>query len=170
LPYAEESPQDRAFLEQAIALARNSVEDDGEPFGAVVVVRGEVVGTGTHAVADLHDPTAHAEIMALRAAGVASGSHLLENGILYSSSEPCPMCLVACYWARVPRLVYAVSSYHVAINGFDDHFFYRQLALQNVERVLLDEVPVNGEMHAKASGVLADWAAKLPAPVVPRLW
>jgi tRNA(Arg) A34 adenosine deaminase TadA len=75
------------------------------------------VATGTSSVVELRDPTAHAEVMALRAAGTKLGRHLMEDAVMYSSSEPCPMCLTACYWARVPRLVYAATSHDVAVNG-----------------------------------------------------
>ncbi len=110
---------DRCFLQRAIHVSRRALEDDGKtPFGALVVIGGQVVGEGTSRVVELHDPTAHAEVMALRAAGEALGTHLFETGVMYCSSEPCPMCLVACYWARLPRLVFAATSYDVATSGF----------------------------------------------------
>lgn len=170
MPFAQENPQDRAFLEQAIAISRRALEDDGKtPFGAVVVIDGEVVGTGTSSVMELSDPTAHAEVMALRSAGKKLGRHLMEDGVMYASSEPCPMCLVACYWARIQRLVYAANSSDVAVNGFEDLQFYRELTRPNRERTLLDEVPVGGDLHADAAGALTEWAAQLPVTVVPKL-
>lgn len=170
MPYAKVSPEDHAFLEQAIAVSRRALDDEGKtPFGSLVVIGGEVVGTGTSSVVELHDPTAHAEMMALRAAGSALGDHIMENGVMYSSSEPCPMCLVACYWARIPRLVYAANSHDVAVNGFEDLQFYRQLSLPNKDRGLLVEVAVDGELKHSAAGALAEWAGKLPTPVVPKL-
>lgn len=170
MPYAKESPEDRAFLEQAIAVSRQALDDEGKtPFGALVVIGDEVVGTGTSSVVELHDPTAHAEMMALRAAGAARGDHLMEGGVMYSSSEPCPMCLVACYWARISRLVYAANSHDVAVNGFEDLQFYRELALTNGERGLLAEVAVEGDLRESAAGSLAEWASTLPFPVVPKL-
>ncbi|MGV9878307.1 nucleoside deaminase [Streptomyces sp. NPDC003006] len=170
MPYAPENEQDRKFLEQAIATSRHALEDEGKtPFGALVVVDGEVVGTGTSSVVELYDPTAHAEVMALRDAGQGLGRHLMEDGVMYSSSEPCPMCLTACYWARIPRLVYAANSHDVAVNGFEDLQFYRELALPNGERRLVAEVPVEGELRSSAAGALAEWAASLPFPVEPKL-
>ncbi|MFI9585082.1 nucleoside deaminase [Streptomyces sp. NPDC052236] len=170
MPYAQDDPQDRAFLEQAIAVSRHALEDEGKtPFGALVVIGQDVVGTGTSSVVELHDPTAHAEVMALRAAGQALGRHIMEDGVMYSSSEPCPMCLVACYWARIPRLVYAATSHDAGINGFEDLQFYRELALPNKERTLLAEVPVSGDLQERAAGALAEWAAQLPFSVVPKL-
>jgi tRNA(Arg) A34 adenosine deaminase TadA len=134
----------------------------------VVVIDGEVVGTGTSSVVELHDPTAHAEVMALRDAGRALGRHLFEDGVMYASSEPCPMCLVACYWARVPRLVYAATSHDVATNGFEDLQFYRQLALPNGQRELLAETAVDGDLRKSAAKVLGGWADQLPSPVRPK--
>src|SRR3954451_5665654 len=87
---------DRFFLRRAIAISRHALEDEGKtPFGAIVVVGEEIVGEGTSSVVGLHDPTAHAEVMALRDAGAKLQRHLMPDGVMYSSSEPCPMCLVA---------------------------------------------------------------------------
>ncbi|MBT2493862.1 nucleoside deaminase [Streptomyces sp. ISL-96] len=170
MPYAQEDSHDRAFLEQAIAISRRALEDEGKtPFGALVVINGEIVGTGTSSVVELRDPTAHAEVMALRAAGQVLGRHLMQDGVMYSSSEPCPMCLVACYWAKIPRLVYAATSHDVAVNGFEDRQFYRELALPNEDRTLVAEVTVEGDLRDHAAGALNEWAAKLPFPVVPKL-
>ncbi|MGW1159139.1 nucleoside deaminase [Streptomyces sp. NPDC002513] len=170
MPYVPETAQDHAFLTQAIKLSRHALEDEGKtPFGALVVIDGEVVGTGTSSVVELHDPTAHAEVMALRAAGAELGRHLMEDAVMYCSSEPCPMCLVACYWARIPRLVYAATSHDVAVNGFEDLQYYRQLALPNAERALLDETAAGNEARDVAIAALSHWADKLPFPVEPKL-
>lgn len=170
VPYAPATAQDHAFLSQAISLSRHALEDEGKtPFGALVAIDGEVIATGTSSVIELRDPTAHAEVMALRNAGAKLGRHLMEDAVMYSSSEPCPMCLVACYWARVPRLVYAATSRDVAVNGFEDLQFYRQLALPNAERTLLAETSVGGETREVAALALSSWADKLPFPVEPKL-
>lgn len=170
LPYTKESPDDRAFLEKAISVSRHALDDEGKtPFGAVIVIDGTIVGTGTSSVVELHDPTAHAEMMALRAAGSALQNHIMENAVMYSSSEPCPMCLVACYWAQIPRLVYAATSHDVAANGFEDLQFYRQLSLPNEHRGLLEEVSVDGKLRENAAEALAEWASQLPFTVVPKL-
>jgi tRNA(Arg) A34 adenosine deaminase TadA len=79
------------------------------------------------------------------------------------------MCLTACYWARIPRLVYAATSHDVAVNGFEDLQFYRELTLPNAQRSLLAEVPVEGALHSAAAGALAEWAAGLPFPPEPKL-
>src|SRR5258708_28590144 len=97
-----------AFLDQAIAIAAQARLEDGlTPFGAVVTVDGTVVGVGRSSVVLLRDATAHAEVKALREAGRRLDNHLVERGTMYSSSEPCPLCLAACYWAGIERLVYA---------------------------------------------------------------
>ncbi|WP_167450071.1 nucleoside deaminase [Streptomyces hyaluromycini] len=170
MPFSPEIPEDHAFLAQAIELSRHALEDEGKtPFGALVVIDGEVIATGTSSVIELRDPTAHAEVMALRAAGSKLGRHLLEGAVMYSSSEPCPMCLVACYWAHVSRLVYAATSHDVAVNGFEDFQYYRELTAPNSERTLLEEVSVDGETRKIAAAALASWADKMPFPVEPKL-
>ncbi|MFF2928308.1 nucleoside deaminase [Streptomyces mirabilis] len=170
MPYVPQSQDDQAFLAQAIELSRHALEDEGKtPFGALVVIDGKVIATGTSSVVELRDPTAHAEVMALRAAGAELGRHLMEDAVMYASSEPCPMCLVACYWARIPRLVYAANSHDVAVNGFEDLQFYRQLALPNAERTLLAETAADGKAREIAAASLASWADKLPFPVEPKI-
>jgi tRNA(Arg) A34 adenosine deaminase TadA len=123
------SSDDESFLERSIQISRRSLEDEGKtPFGAIVVINGQVIAEGTSSVVELRDPTAHAEVMALRNAGAALGRHLFEDGVMYASSEPCPMCLCACYWARLPRLVFAATSYDVAKFGFEDLQLYREMS------------------------------------------
>ena len=159
---------DRGFLQRAIQVSRRALEDDGKtPFGALVVIGGQVVGEGTSRVVELHDPTAHAEVMALRAAGEALGTHLFETGVMYCSSEPCPMCLVACYWARLPRLVFAATSYDVATSGFEDLQLYRELTLQREQRALREDT-ADGDLRGEAASARRAWADKLPFPVEPK--
>jgi len=120
---------DASLLREAINLARlRSATGHNGPFGAVVARGGEVVGEGWNRVVELGDPTAHAEMMALRDAAARLGTHVLEECVLYSSCEPCPMCLAAAYWARVPRVVFAASKEDAARAGFDDADIYRELA------------------------------------------
>jgi guanine deaminase len=159
---------DREFLGRAIEISRRSLRDEGKtPFGAVVVVGGEVVGEGTSSVVELSDPTAHAEVMALRHAGARLGRHLIEDGVMFASSEPCPMCLAACYWARIPRLVFGATSYDVAAGGFEDLQFYRELAYPREQRSLREE-PAGPQFQEQAVSVLLAWARQLPAPVEPK--
>ncbi|MEU6992481.1 nucleoside deaminase [Streptomyces sp. NPDC046465] len=170
MPYAPEEDQDHKFLYQAIALSRQALAPGTKkPFGAVVVMGGDVVGAGSNSVVESCDPTAHAEVMALRDAGRRLGTYLFEGGTLYSSCEPCPMCLTACYWAGISRLVYAATSQDAAAQGHEDLQFYRELALPNGERRLLDEVAVGGEARGAAVGVLEEWADAQPGPVEPKL-
>jgi guanine deaminase len=159
---------DRRFLQRAIQISRRALEDEGKtPFGALVVIDGQIVGEGTSRVIELHDPTAHAEVMALRAAGTALGTHLVEDGVLYCSSEPCPMCLVACYWARLPRLVFAATSHDVATSGFEDLQLYRELTLQREQRSLREDT-ADGDLRQEAAAALRAWTDQLPFPIEPK--
>ena len=148
---------DAAGLQEAIRLARKALDDDvGGPFGAVVVQDGRIVGRGRNRVLADHDPTAHAEVVALRAAGRALGTHDLDGSTVYASSEPCPMCLGALYWARVSRVVFAVDRGAAAAAGFDDAFLYEELARPAEERRLgLEHHPVE-----EAADVMRRWAGR----------
>jgi guanine deaminase len=165
---AELSSTDEGFLRRAIEISRRALEDEGKtPFGAIVVIGGEVVSEGTSSVIELRDPTAHAEVMALRNAGANLGRHLFEDGTMYSSSEPCPMCLVACYWARIPRLVFGATSHDVARYGFEDLQLYRELTYPNESRSLRED-EAGGTLREDAADALRSWAGQLPEPVVPK--
>lgn len=154
------STDDRRFLQHAVDLSRRALQDEGKtPFGAIVVVDGVVVAEGTSSVVELHDPTAHAEVMALRGAGAKLQRHLFADGVMYCSSEPCPMCLIACYWARLPRLVFGATSHDVATYGFEDLQLYRELTHQAEQRSLPAEA---------AGGVLRSWAEQFPETVQPK--
>jgi guanine deaminase len=162
------SATDRRFLREAIDVSRRAIEDESNtPFGAVVVVDGEIVGEGTSSVMGLCDPTAHAEVMALRSAGARLGRHLMPDAAMYASSEPCPMCLVACYWAQIPRLVFGATSRDVAAMGFEDLQFYRELTLAREQRSL-QEIVADSDMQNEARAVLKSWTDRLPAPVKPK--
>lgn len=116
---------DRDHLEHACRLAVDSVAIGGGPFGAVVVRDGAVVATGTNRVRLDPDPTAHAEVVALRTAAANLATHDLAGATLYASCHPCPMCLAAAWWARVDRVVYAATTEDAAAAGFDDRRFWR---------------------------------------------
>jgi guanine deaminase len=159
---------DRRYLQQAIEISRRALQDEGKtPFGAIVVVGGQIVGEGTSRVVELRDPTAHAEVMALRAAGTALGRHLFDDGAMYASSEPCPMCLIACYWARLPRVVFGATSYDVATYGFEDLQFYRELTLPAEQRIVRED-SAEDELRTDAAAVLRAWAEQLPFDVEPK--
>jgi len=127
----------------------------------------EIIGEGTSTVVELLDPSAHAEIMALRNAADKLQRHLIPDGTLYSSSEPCPMCLTACYWARIPRFVFGATSDDVATYGFEDLQLYRQLAQPSDQR-LLREDGADQSLRSQAADVLRAWTETLPQPVQPK--
>lgn len=108
------------FMRRAIALSCQGVAEGGGPFGAVVVKDGVVIGEGRNAVVPRHDPTAHAEVMAIRAACATLGTHDLTGAVIYASCEPCPMCLGAIWWARIGGIVYGNDRADAAAIGFDD--------------------------------------------------
>lgn len=111
---------DNAFLREAIVLASASVAAGGGPFGALVVCNGQVVGRGQNTVTRDCDPSAHAEVNAIRAAARSLGRPHLDDCVLYASCEPCPMCLATSLWAHLPRIVYAASHAEATRAGFDD--------------------------------------------------
>lgn len=125
----QDKETDLGHLRDAIRTAEESVGEGGGPFGAVIVKDGEVIARAANRVTLDHDPTAHAEVRAIREACTRLGTHDLAGCVLYASCEPCPMCLGAAYWARLDRLVYAASREDAAAAGFDDDFIYRELAL-----------------------------------------
>ena len=127
--------QDGKFLREAIALSRAGMErGDGGPFGCVIVKDGEVVGQGNNRVTSSNDPTAHAEVVAIRDACAKLGSFQLEGCSLYTSCEPCPMCLGAIYWARLDRVYYANDRKDAARIGFADNFIYDELMIDPDKR------------------------------------
>ena len=149
---------DRRYLRMAVELSRSYRDDPRRwPFGAVVVSCGEVVARGFNQVVELRDPSAHAEVMALRAAGGALGRHALEDCVLYSSSEPCPMCLAACYWASVPRVVFAATSRDLAGYDFQDLAFYIELGLPAERRTMREDAD-RGELRQDALLAVQEWA------------
>lgn len=118
------------FVLRAIELALENVRTRrGGPFGAVVVRDGEIIGEGTNLVTSSNDPTAHAEVVAIRNACRKLGSFELTGCEIHSSCEPCPMCLAAIYWSRAARLEFAATRHDAADAGFDDEFLYRELPL-----------------------------------------
>jgi len=136
---------DREFMRRAIALAEQSVDNGGGPFGAVIVHQGKIVAEGSNQVTKNLDPTAHAEVEVIRSACQTLGRFSLKGCTIYTSCEPCPMCLGAIHWARLDRIVYANNRDDAAAIGFDDRHLYEQLALPidgqaiPVTRLLADE-------------------------------
>lgn len=142
------------FMTQAIELAVENVKSGrGGPFGAVIVKDGKVIATGANQVTASHDPTAHAEVMAIRAACKALGTFSLEGCELYTSCEPCPMCLAATYWARCSRIYYGCVAADAAKAGFDDAFLYEEMKKPMAERA----IPIENLMPAEAWAAFAAW-------------
>lgn len=128
------SEADRRFMEMAIRLSEENVDTGGGPFGAVIVKDGEVIATGTNRVVPNSDPTAHAEVTAIRNACKKLGKFKLDGCTIYSSCEPCPMCLSALYWAGVERICYGNTKDDAKAIDFDDSFIYDQLELVYEDR------------------------------------
>ena len=151
---------DRRYLRMAVELSRSYCHDQRRwPFGAILVADGKVLGQGFNQVVELHDPTAHAEIMALRTAGCILGQHLFKDSVLYSSSEPCPMCLAACYWASIPRIVFAANSHDLAECEFKDRAIYTELGLPAGDRSMRED-PGDEELRQDALMVVRDWTQR----------
>jgi guanine deaminase len=150
--------QDEKFMRRAIELAQNGIDSNaGGPFGAVVVKDGEIIAEGNNQVTSTNDPTAHAEVVAIRRACEKLNSFQLDGCVLYTSCEPCPMCLGAIYWARPAQMFFACTRQDAANIGFDDHFIYDEI-----------ERPIE-ERHIKSINFLRDagltvfenWANKI---------
>ncbi|MGL4519626.1 MAG: nucleoside deaminase [Phocaeicola sp.] len=137
------------LMRAAIALSIENIEQGGGPFGAVIARDGEIIATGVNRVAQHCDPTAHAEVSAIRAAAAHLGSFNLSGCQIYSSCEPCPMCLGAIYWARLDHLYYGNSQYDAQHIDFDDAFIYQELALNPADRKLPTQ-PLLGQEAIKA--------------------
>jgi tRNA(Arg) A34 adenosine deaminase TadA len=126
----------------------------GGPVGCVVVRQGEIVARGCNRVTSANDPTAHAEVTAIREACAKLGTFQLPDCELYTSCEPCPMCLAAIYWARIPSVYYANTRADAAAIGFDDDFIYRQVALPLAER----SVAMRPLLRDEAQATFQEWA------------
>ena len=127
-------PNDRLLLRRAVEIAGDGVANGGGPFGAVIVRAGEVVSEAFNKVVLDSDPTAHAEVRAIRLAATKLATHDLSGCILYTSCEPCPMCLGAIYWAGIRRVVYACDRGDAERAGFSDKLIYDELALEPADR------------------------------------
>ena len=142
------------YLERAIELARTGMaQAGGGPFGAVVVRGDQIVAEGFNQVTGSLDPTAHAEVGAIRSACQALATFSLQGCEIYSSCEPCPMCLSAIYWARLDRLYYAATRTDAAEIGFDDAFLYTELTLEPAQRRL----PSVHALRESARQVMLPW-------------
>lgn len=147
-------------MRRAIQLAAHGVDrGDGGPFGCVIAHGGEIVGEGWNRVIGTNDPTAHAEIVAIRAAANRLGRFSLAGCELFTTGEPCPMCLGAVHWSRLDSITYALSAEDIAGIGFDDRAFYEEFALPR-ERRALPSRPIGPPFHAEALEVARRWLAR----------
>ncbi len=127
--------QDLFFVAQAVKEAMGGLlRKEGGPFGAVIVKDGLIIATGNNQVLLTMDPTAHAEVVAIRRACQVLGNYQLHDCILYASCEPCPMCLGAIYWSRPKKIIYSATRLDAARAGFDDSYIYDQFGLENQYR------------------------------------
>jgi len=148
---------DKKFMQRAIGLAERGMDANaGGPFGCVIAKDGEIVGEGCNSVTSTNDPTAHAEIVAIREACQKVGAFQLDGCVVYTSCEPCPMCLGAIYWARPERVYFACTREDAANIGFDDRFIYEELEKANDERRL----QIINLMRDEALDVFRKWQRK----------
>lgn len=146
---------DEEYLRGALRLAEESAASGGGPFGAVIVRDAVVLGTGVNDVVGAADPTAHAEVVAIRDACRRLGTHELTGATVYASCEPCPMCLAAGWWARVDGIVFSADRHQAAAAGFDDAAVYAEVAAPLGERTL----PVRQLLAMEGENPFRTWAA-----------
>lgn len=151
------SEDDRRFMQMAIDLSVINIEEGGGPFGAVIVRDGKLISKGANRVVPNNDPTAHAEVVAIRNACQALGTFDLSGCTVYTSCEPCPMCLSALYWAGIERICYANTKRDAAAIDFDDSFIYDQLRLDYDDR----SIHCEHFMRNEALGAFRRWADKV---------
>ncbi len=148
--------ENKELMRKAIGLSVDNVKNGGGPFGAVITRNGEIIATGTNRVTADNDPTAHAEVNAIRNAAKALGTFNLSDCEIYTSCEPCPMCLGAIYWSRLRRIHYSCTKADAKDAGFDDSFIYDELALPQEERHL----PVETMLRDEALEAFRLWNGK----------
>ena len=142
------------YMKMAIRLARTNVQDgNGGPFGALIVKDGKVIAKAMNEVTSTDDPTAHAEIVAIRRACKALGVYQLDGCDVYTSCEPCPMCLGALYWARPDQVYFAATRKDAASSGFDDDFIYEEIKLAPDMR----QIPFSNKMRDEALKAFKEW-------------
>lgn len=146
-----------SFMQAAIQLSLEKMrEGKGGPFGAVIVRDGQIIARGWNAVTSTNDPTAHAEVMAIREACQKLGTFRLDDCDIYASCEPCPMCLSAIYWARIRSLFFAAGRGDAAGAGFDDDLLYREIPRPHAER----QLPCRQLLRESAVAAFAEWKIK----------
>ena len=147
----------KSFMQEAIRLSFETMRNNtGGPFGAVIVKDGKIIARGFNKVVSSNDPTAHAEVVAIREACKALNDFQLNGCEIYTSCEPCPMCMAAIYWARPDKVYYANSKTDAAEIGFDDDFIYQEIALPYTER----KIPILRMMENEALEAFKEWSNK----------
>jgi tRNA(Arg) A34 adenosine deaminase TadA len=127
---------DRSLLQQAITLAEGGIRNGSGPFGSVIAMEGQVISEANNMVVLSNDPTAHAEMLAIRKASEILKSHDLSGCVIYTSCEPCPMCLGAIYWAGIKKVVFASDRYEAADAGFSDNLIYNEMNIDPARRTI----------------------------------
>ena len=145
--------EDLFFLQKTIEIAHKNIDLGGGPFGAVIVENSKIISESGNQVRIINDPTAHAEVQAIRIACKKINSYSLENCTIYCSCEPCPMCLGAIYWAKISRIVFAASRNDAAQGGFDDNKIYLELA----KNIQAREIPTTQIQSSQAKNVFTTW-------------
>ena len=149
--------QQAQFMLEAISLsAYGVIHNEGGPFGCVIVKNNTIIGRGSNQVISLNDPTAHAEIVAIRNACRHLGTFRLDGCHIFTSCEPCPMCLGAIYWARPEKVFYACTRADATEIGFDDEFIYEEIMSDLPQR----KIPMEQILRPKALKILSEWSAK----------
>ena len=152
---------DKEFLRRAVEIAGSGINNGGGPFGAVITKEGKVIAGSNNRVVLDSDPTAHAEILAIREAARLTGTHILDGCVLYASCEPCPMCLGAIYWSGIKRVVYASGRHDAAAAGFDDEFIYNEISLDpSARRVTF--IHQEDDEAGEVFGKWIDYDGKIP--------
>ncbi len=153
---AEINDNDRRLMQLAIDLSIENVRNGGGPFGAVIAHNGQVVATGVNRVTANNDPTAHAEVSAIREACNRLRNFKLDNCVCYTSCEPCPMCLSALYWAGVKAIYYANTKEDADTIGFGDDFIYQEIEKPRSQR----SIPLYALMRNEAQAAFCEWTLK----------
>jgi len=152
---------DKEFLRRAVEIAGSGINNGGGPFGAVITKEGKVIAGSNNRVVLDSDPTAHAEILAIREAARLTGTHILDGCVLYASCEPCPMCLGAIYWSGIKRVVYASDRHDAAAAGFDDEFIYNEISLDpSIRRISF--IHLEDDMAGEVFRKWNDYEGKTP--------
>jgi len=148
--------QQKKLMREAIALSSRNIDNGGGPFGAVIVKDGKILARGANRVTADNDPTAHAEVNAIREAARILGTFDLSGCEIYTSCEPCPMCLSAIYWARIDHIYYANTQYDAKAIDFDDSFIYEELSLPKQQR----SIPAERMLGEEAIDAFDKWRNK----------